>query len=103
MRLGSLTEGQIRFDPSFVGLVHTRHFAEVPLAFGVFGGKQMTPGRLRAQNFAGAGYFKPFCDRFTRFAARDWLRHEARKIDAVVALTTSFDLDVERERLLADC
>jgi hypothetical protein len=54
----------------------------------------MTPGRLGTQNFAGASDFKPFRDRFARFATRNWLRHEARKIDAVVTLTTSFDLGV---------
>ena len=50
----------------------------------------MTPRRLGAQNFAGGGYLKPLRDRFACFAARNWLRHEARKIDAVTILTTHF-------------
>jgi len=66
-----LTEREIRFDPRFVCLVHTRHFAEVPSAFGVLSGKQMTPGGLRAQNFSAGGYLKPLCDCFARFAARN--------------------------------
>ena len=39
----SLTEREVRFDPGFVGFIDPRHFAEVPLAFGVLSRKQMTP------------------------------------------------------------
>jgi hypothetical protein len=66
-----LTEREIRFDPRFVRFVNKRHFAEVPLTFGVFGREQMTPGRLGAQNFAAGGYLKPLRDRFACFAARN--------------------------------
>lgn len=81
----------------------TRHFAEMSFPLRAFGREQMTPGRLRTQDFAAAGDLKSFRDRLARLAARNWLRHEARKIDAVVTLTTSFDLGVECRRLLADC
>jgi len=70
--------------------VDARHFAEMPFALRVFGRKQMAPGRLRAQHFAAGGDFEPFRDCFARLAARNWLRHEARKIDAGVILTTGF-------------
>ena len=87
-----LTERQIGFYSRLVRFVHPRHFAQVPFAFRVFGGKQMTPGRLGAQNFAASGDLEPLRDCFASFAAGNWLRHEARKIDAVVTLTTSFEL-----------
>ena len=56
----------------------------------------MAPGGLSTQNFAARGDLEPLRDCFACFAARDRLRHEARKIDAVTTLTTSFELDVGR-------
>ena len=85
-----LTERQIGFYSRLVRFVHPRHFAEVPFAFRVFGGKQMTPGRLGAQNFAASGDLEPLRDCFASFAAGNWLRHEARKIVAAEAITNSF-------------
>ena len=104
----ALTERQIGFYSRLVRFVHPRHFAEVPFAFRVFGGKQMTPGRLGAQNFAASGDLEPLRDCFASFAAGNWLRHEARKIDAVVTLTTSFELGMgcwalSVRRLLEHC
>jgi hypothetical protein len=98
-----LTERKVGFDSRLVGFMNTRHLTKMPFTLRAFGREQMTPGRLGAQNFAAAGDLKSFRDRFARLAARNWLRHEARKIDAVVTLTTSFDLGVECGRLLADC
>jgi len=43
-----LSEGKIRFDSRLVGFVDARHFAEVPLTFGVLGRKQVASRRLRA-------------------------------------------------------
>jgi hypothetical protein len=45
---------------------------------------------MLAQNLAGSSDLEPFCDRFTGLAARDWLRHRARKIEDFVRLTTAF-------------
>ena len=85
-----LTERQIGFYSRLVRFVHPRHFAEVPFAFRVFGGKQMTPGRLGAQNFAASGDLEPLRNCFASFAAGNWLRHEARKIVAAAAITNCF-------------
>jgi len=34
---------QIRLDPRLVRLIDTRHFAQLPFAFRIFGREQMTP------------------------------------------------------------
>lgn len=42
------------------------------------------------QNLARPSDFEPFGDGFPRLAARDWLRHRARKIEEFTRLTTAF-------------
>ena len=50
---------------------------------------------LCAKDLAASGDFEPFRDGLACFTAGNWLRHEARKIDALCVLTTGFGLDVE--------
>jgi hypothetical protein len=45
---------------------------------------------MGAQHFTGAGDLEPLGDGFSRFAARDRLRHKARKIATISALTNAF-------------
>ena len=71
-----------------------RHFAEVAFALGILGREQMPARRLGTQNFAATGDLEPLRDCFACLAARDWFRHEARKIDAGTVLTTAFRLRV---------
>jgi hypothetical protein len=70
-RYSFLTEWQVRFDPCFVRFVDARHLTKMAFAFRILGRKQVTPGRLRAQNFAACGDLEPFRDRFASFAASD--------------------------------
>ncbi len=41
----------------------------------------MTPRSMLTQNFPRPGNLEPLGDGFSRLAARNWLRHKARKID----------------------
>lgn len=73
-----------------------RRLAQVPFAFCALGGEQMTPRRLRAQNFAAGSDLESFSHCFLGFAAGDRFRHKARKIEQAALLTTAFQLDVGR-------
>ncbi len=50
---------------------------------------------LRSENLAAPGNLETFRNRFAGFAASNWLRHKAQKIDAVITLTTGFRFCVE--------
>ena len=60
----------------------------------------MAPGGLRAQNFAACGDLEPLRDRLAGLTSSNWLRHEARKIDAPIVLTTGFRLALSVRCLL---
>src|SRR5689334_1466881 len=85
-----LREWKIRLDPPFVGLVDDRGLGQVALAFGVLGGEKVPTLGMRAQDLTGPGYLESFRDGFSRLAARNRLRHKARKIIASADLTTRF-------------
>ena len=76
----SLREGKIRFNPFYVRGMDDGRFCQMPFAFGILGRHKMAAGRMRAQHLARSSNLEPFGDGFSRFAARDWLRHKARKI-----------------------
>jgi hypothetical protein len=65
--LKSVAEGKVLGDPIGIGGVHEFGGAEVAAAFGVFGGQQVAATGAGTHDFAGAGDFEPFGDRFPSF------------------------------------
>jgi hypothetical protein len=92
LSFGKLAKRKIRLNPRLISLIDLRDLAQLTSALGVFPREQVTPRRLRAQDFAACGDFKSFRDSFARFAAGDWFWHKARKIIATAAITNSFCL-----------
>ena len=85
-----LSERKIRFHACFVGFIEDQTFAELPFTFRPLQAKKMTARRLRTQNLAAGGDFEPLRDRLSCLTAGNWLRHEARNIDATTEMTNSF-------------
>src|SRR4029077_5732126 len=75
-----LTKGQIRHNPLHVGLVDQGRFGELALAFCIFGRHEVAARGMCAQYLSGSSDLEPLGDCFSRLAARDGLRHKARKI-----------------------
>jgi hypothetical protein len=87
------SERHVRFDPRHIGGMHQARFGQVPLALGALGREQMTARGVLSQHLARAGDLETFRDRFSRFAARNGLRHKARKIDEIRWVTTAFPVE----------
>jgi hypothetical protein len=54
----------------------------------------MTARGVLPQHFARASDLETFRNRFSGFAARNGLRHKARKIDEILGVTTAFPVVV---------
>ena len=85
-------EGQVGLNSGLVGLINPSHLTQLPFALGVLGRHQMALGRLRTQDFATRGNFEPLSDCLASFAARNGLRHRARKIAGALVMTTGFSV-----------
>ncbi len=88
----ALGEGKIRFDPLLVGLVDQGRFRELPFALRVLRRHEVTTRGMRTQDFPGRRDLEPFGDCFSRFAARDGLRHKARKISTAPGTDNRFSV-----------
>jgi hypothetical protein len=77
------TERHVRFDTGNVGLVDQGSLGHMALPFRAFRRHQMSPRSVLTHHFARSSDLESFRDRLSRFAARDWFRHKARKITAI--------------------
>jgi hypothetical protein len=75
-----LGEWKVRFDPRHVGVMDDGRFCELPLALGVLRRHEVTACGMGAHYFPGSRDLEALGDGFSGFAARDGLRHKARKI-----------------------
>ena len=82
-------ERKIGFYAGYVCLVNARYFAKPTFALRVFRRQQMASRGTRPQDFATGGDLEAFRHCFARFAACDGLRHMARKLIRVGAMTNA--------------
>ena len=83
-RVRRLRERHVRLDPVGVGLVHLGGFSHVTLTFGALRGEEMPARGVLTADLARPRDLESLGDGFSRFAARNRLRHKARKIEAVL-------------------
>jgi hypothetical protein len=83
IRKGRSAEWHVRFDAGNIGLVDQAGLGHVTFPFRAFCRHQMPAGSMLTHHFARSRDFESFRDRLSRFAARDWFRHKARKITAI--------------------
>jgi hypothetical protein len=74
-----VAERQILGDAIGIGHIHDRSLAEGPATLGALGLRQVTEAGTAAEDFAGAGDFKPFGHGFLGFDAF-WTSHNINSI-----------------------